>query len=93
VPRFNELADRQHDRLAALGAYLKPHGFVTELGAKGLVVRHPQHRDVADTITCRPREDDGGRLWFFTSWQEPLAEADRLFDVVTQIKGYLVKRQ
>ncbi|WP_131738097.1 hypothetical protein [Actinomadura roseirufa] len=38
-------------------------------------VPHP-----ADTVTCKAREDDGGRAWFFTSWGEPIAEADRIVD-------------
>jgi hypothetical protein len=38
-------------------------------------VAHP-----ADTITCRARPEDGGRMWFWTSWGEPIAEADRITD-------------
>lgn len=83
-------------RLAALGTHLKAHGFDVELTGRGLTVGNasavgccPDVAVRADTITCRRRAGDGGRLWFLTSWQEPIAEADRITDAVTRIKGYL----
>jgi hypothetical protein len=82
--------------LAALGAYLGAHGFAVELTARGLVVRNPdvpgcceEVKVTSDTITCRPRDTDGGRLWFFTSWGEPIAEADRIVDARIFVMGRL----
>ncbi|SPT58548.1 hypothetical protein [Actinomadura madurae] len=40
------------------------------------------------TITCRPHKDEG-RYWFFTSWQQPIAESERITDALVMIKGYL----
>ncbi|MFV2172630.1 hypothetical protein ACFHW2_13760 [Actinomadura sp. LOL_016] len=46
----------------------------------------------ADVITCRPRPEDGGRRWFWTSWNEPIAEADRIVEATTFVLGYLAAR-
>ncbi|MFB4296326.1 hypothetical protein [Actinomadura sp. NTSP31] len=43
----------------------------------------------ADLLTLRSREDDGGRLWFYTSWQHPIAEAHQICDAVTALKSLL----
>nr|BFE32535.1 hypothetical protein GCM10010200_047860 [Actinomadura rugatobispora] len=57
--------------LAALGAHLGAHGFAVELTDRGLKVSNPQVAGccpevahASDTITCRSRQEDGGRLWF-----------------------------
>ncbi|WP_131738100.1 hypothetical protein [Actinomadura roseirufa] len=74
-------------RLGALMSRLHIYGLTTVLQRCGLTVINPKAvgccPDVphpADTITCKAREDDGGRSWFFTSWGEPIAEADRIVD-------------
>ena len=46
---------------------------------------------LADTIVCRPRPDDGGRSWFFTSWGKPITESDRLVDAAVYIHGSLTR--
>jgi hypothetical protein len=86
----------QPDPLAALGAHLAAHGFKVDLTADGLRVINPKVGGccaevpyAADTITCRPRRDDGDRLWLWTSWGEPLAEADRITDATMAIRGNL----
>jgi len=85
-------------RLQALGMHLKAHGFYVEPVAGGLVVRNPTstapsrcvcQKVAGDTIVCRPYEADGGRYWFFTSWQQPIAESERITDALVMIKGYL----
>ncbi|MGP4027002.1 hypothetical protein [Actinomadura sp. 3N407] len=85
-------------RLKALGMHLKAHGFTTHHVAGGLVVRNTTSTARSccgvqgvsgDTITCRPHEDDEGRCWFFTSWQQPIAESERITDALVMIKGYL----
>lgn len=92
-------------RLEALAEPLRVHGFTVELTVRGLVVKSPQvgvccpgaeaccsqagQPGLADTITCRPNADDGGRPWFFTSWQKPIAPADQITDAVVAVKGYL----
>lgn len=84
------------DRLAALAAHLSAHKLVVELTDRGLVVRNPEVAGccpevplATDTITCRPRSDDGGIWWFFTSWGTPIAPADRVTDATVTVKGYL----
>lgn len=91
------------DRLAALVPPLKARGLETELTDEGLVVRNPNapgccpqqpgccpHAPVAGaTVACRPRAEDGGRWWFFTSSHEPICEADQVTDAVVQINGHL----
>jgi hypothetical protein len=87
-------------RLARLGAHLTAHHFEVELTADGLVVyrlateaccsdSQCEQRHVLDMITCSPREADAGRLWFYGSDGEPIAEADHIIDAVVAIKGRL----
>ncbi|MFD0899508.1 hypothetical protein [Actinomadura sediminis] len=85
--------------LAALGAHLSARRLEVELTAAGLRVADPQAAGCcdaalvpADVITCRPRPDDGDRRWFFTSWNEPISEADRIVDATTFVLGYLAAR-
>lgn len=85
-------------RLAAFGVHLTAHGFHTELTAYGLVVRNldvpgccRNVTEAADTIVCRPRLDDAGILWYFTSWCEPLAPADQIQVATAAVKGHLSK--
>lgn len=82
--------------LNALAMHIKAHGFTVELIAGGLIVRNPRapgccesQAMAGDTITCRPHQGDGRRYWFFTSWQQPIAEADRITDALVIVKGYL----
>lgn len=44
---------------------------------------------LSDRIRVRSRLDDDGRAWFFTSWGEPIAEAERIIDASVLIAGYL----
>jgi hypothetical protein len=91
-----EQSTTQTNPLAALGAHLGSRGFKIDLNAHGLTVTNPkvpgcceQVAHAGDTITCRPRPDDGGRMWFFTSWGEPIAEAHRITDAALFIRGVL----
>ncbi|MFB4320015.1 hypothetical protein [Actinomadura sp. 21ATH] len=93
------MADVTTGRLAALGAHLGTRGFVVDLTAYGLRVTDPEVAGccehvphAADTITCRARRDDGGRMWFFTSWGEPVAEAERIIDAALAVRGILKRR-
>lgn len=86
-------ADAQ-DRLEALSVHLKAHGYQVEPVPHCLLVSNP---DVAgpiteSTVTCRPHDGDGGRLWFFTLSRQPIAEADDLTDALVWIKGHLGAR-
>jgi hypothetical protein len=64
---------------------------------RGLTVTRMLH--VADatgvslTITCRPRAEDGGRLWLFTEEGEPIGEADgeHLDDAALHVLGRLAR--
>ncbi|MEU6037293.1 hypothetical protein ABZ801_17990 [Actinomadura sp. NPDC047616] len=49
--------------------------------------------DASDTITCREREDDGGRWWFFASDGTPIIEADdaHLDDAAILVLGHLAR--
>jgi hypothetical protein len=83
------------DPLAVLGAFLAACGFTTERTASGLRVVNPQVRGccslVADTISCREREQDR-RVWFWTSWGEPIAPNDRISDAALAVMAYLGER-
>jgi hypothetical protein len=81
-------------RLAALAAHLSARKLDVQLDSSGLRVENPQvegccSRNAADTVSCRPRDDDAGRLWYFTSWGEPIAPADRVTDAAVFVLGYL----
>ncbi|MFC5749530.1 hypothetical protein [Actinomadura rugatobispora] len=86
------------DPLAPLAGFLAGQGLKTELTDKGLKVVNPKiagccSAHAADTITCRPRTDDGGRLWFFTSWGEPIAEPHHIADAALFIRANLARRE
>jgi hypothetical protein len=73
-------------------------GLKAELTDKGLKVVNPQiagccSAHAADTITCRPRTDDGGRMWFWTSWGAPIAEAHQIPDAALIIRTNLARRE
>jgi hypothetical protein len=40
-------------------------------------------------VVCRVRWKDGGRLWFFTDEDVPLAEASRIVDAAVAITALL----
>jgi hypothetical protein len=94
-PEERGRATYSHARLVELGKELDDHGYVTRMVAGGLVVRNPglprgHHRELGgDTIACRPNRGDWNHYWFFTSWRQPIAEAERIPDALTVIKGYL----
>ncbi|TDD86800.1 hypothetical protein [Actinomadura rubrisoli] len=82
----------QTDPLASLGAHLGARGLKVELTAQGLKVTnkavpgccdHVPHPSVM--ITCRRRLDDGARMWFVTSWGEPIAEAGKITDAAVAV--------
>ncbi|MGH3389302.1 MAG: hypothetical protein ACRDOO_10540 [Actinomadura sp.] len=76
-------------RLAALAMHLGTRGLDVDVTLKGLVARDPDRPCAVHTITCRPRPDDAGRLWFFTGTDTPIAEADRIFEAAVAIRGLL----
>jgi hypothetical protein len=84
------------DPLAVLGAFLAACGFTTERTTGGLKVVNPQVMGccslVADTITCRMRDEDSGTVWFWTSWGEAIAPADRVSDAALAVMAYLGER-
>ncbi|MFC5747373.1 hypothetical protein ACFPZN_17225 [Actinomadura rugatobispora] len=72
-------------RLAALGAHLVARGLTIGLTEKGLRVTNPHAGGCcddaahpADTITCHARREDDGRMWFWTSWGEPITDASKV---------------
>ncbi|MGK5558147.1 hypothetical protein ACSNOI_41745 [Actinomadura kijaniata] len=82
--------------LAALAVRVDAYGLRAELTAEGLRVANPNVpgccedvRHPSDLITCRPRSQDGDRLWFWTSWGEPLAPVHRLDDALVRVRSYL----
>ncbi|WP_131735724.1 hypothetical protein [Actinomadura roseirufa] len=85
-----------HVRLGALTSRLHAYGLHTVLQRRRLTVVNPNRPGCcaasprpADTITCRPRPDDGGRLWFFTSWGTPITEACHIIDAALTIASTL----
>ncbi|GAA4059124.1 MULTISPECIES: hypothetical protein [Actinomadura] len=84
-----------YDRLAVLGTYMAAKGLVTKLTADGLRVSNPQVKggeEAADTVTCRPRPEDGDELWFYTGRQEPITPAYDIIDAAVHIIGHLNRR-
>lgn len=77
-------------RLAVLGMQLQGGRFAVELADDGgaLLVVGPDAADGTVTVTCAPREEDAGTLWFFGN-DEPLAEADQAVTAVVGIRGIL----
>ncbi|MFB4300200.1 hypothetical protein [Actinomadura sp. NTSP31] len=80
--------------LGALMNRLDLYDLDVRIGRCGLHVSNPRADgccegapEPADMITCRSRAEDGGRLWFFTSWGEPIAEAERVVDAAVIIAG------
>ncbi|GLZ15897.1 hypothetical protein Acsp04_61320 [Actinomadura sp. NBRC 104425] len=49
-------------------------------------------RYVSDTVVCRPREDDGGTPWVFTSWGALIASADQVEDAAMYVYTYVSRR-
>jgi hypothetical protein len=86
------------DPLARLAAFLGGQGLKAEMTERGLKVVDPEiagccSAHAADMVTCRPRPEDGGRLWFWTSWGEPIAEADHIADAGLIIRTNLARRE
>lgn len=81
-------------RLAALREHLAARGYQVELKPAGLTVVAPvgDGPRLSDEIVCKPRPSDGNRLWFWTSWGDPIAEADRIVDAAVVIGGNLRPR-
>ncbi|MFF5262579.1 hypothetical protein ACFY4C_26895 [Actinomadura viridis] len=83
----------QTNRLAALGAHLSARGYKVDLIEQGLQVINTQVTpNTSVTITCRARQEDGGRRWFFTATGDPVAEAARIIDAGVDIMGRLAHR-
>ncbi|GLZ11334.1 hypothetical protein Acsp04_15690 [Actinomadura sp. NBRC 104425] len=79
----------EYDPLSALGTSLGADGLTVARTADGLQVTNEDVPGATDTITCRPRPEDGGRLWFWTGRGEPLAEADHLRDAILYVRVHL----
>lgn len=85
-------------RLAALAAHLAARKLDVDLGPDGLRVTNPQvkgccAKNAADTVSCRPRDEDAGSLWCFTSWGEPIAPADRVTEAAVFVLGRLAAKE
>ena len=86
------VASEAHARLDALRMLAAGAGLDTALSYGTLTVAAPPaEREPArtDEVSCRPRPDDGGRLWFFDGDGNPIAEADHLTDTVVHLGGTL----
>ncbi|GAA4145345.1 hypothetical protein [Actinomadura keratinilytica] len=99
VPDALSRLSASESRLVALTTHLHAQGFDVKLTNNGLRVRNPNAPGccddspvLSDVINCRRRTEDGGRLWFFNSAREPIAEADRIEDAVMWVKGRLTPR-
>jgi hypothetical protein len=49
-------------------------------------------RYASDTVVCRPRVDDGGTPWVFTSWGALIAAADQVEDAAMHVYAYVSRR-
>ncbi|GAA4059327.1 hypothetical protein [Actinomadura miaoliensis] len=87
------------DPLGLLAMQLSAGDLLVKPTARGLRVTEPQvdgcraeGAAAGVVVTCRPRLEDGGALWFYTSRQEPIAPADNVTDAVVAIRGYLARQ-
>jgi hypothetical protein len=88
---------RAQGRLGALKIRLETYnGLDVQLLAHGVRVTNPfkdgccgDAPEPSDLVTCKARSEDGGRLWFFHSWGEPIAEADKVVDASVAIASRL----
>ncbi|WP_433469557.1 hypothetical protein [Spirillospora sp. CA-128828] len=83
-----------YSHLARLQTALDAKGFETRLGGSSLIMIAPAIEGEsgprpADTVVCRARDSDGGRMWFWTSWGEPITKAEDLTGAAVIIAGYL----
>jgi hypothetical protein len=81
-------------RLEALGTVLRAHGLQAWMTPEGLHAENPDADGCCTVHPCAvlivgPREEDAGRLWYWTSWRHPIAEASRVEDAVTAVKTLL----
>jgi hypothetical protein len=84
-------------RLETLTMALRGSGLTAEMTDRGLRVVNPHARGCCAPhpsviLTCRQRDDDGGRLWYVTAYQDPIAEADHITDALVAIKSLLEGR-
>ncbi|WP_433467329.1 hypothetical protein [Spirillospora sp. CA-128828] len=83
-----------YSHLARLQTVLDAKQFETRLGGSSLIVIAAAGEDQsgprpADTVICRGRDSDRGRMWFWTSWNEPITTAEDLTGAAVIIAGYL----
>jgi hypothetical protein len=77
-------------RLAALAMHLATRGLDVDVTRDGLLTRAPDRPGTAHPITCRPRPEDAGRLWFFVGTAEtPIAEADQIIEAALAVCALL----
>lgn len=82
---------RAYEQLYALAQAMRPYdGMAATLRDNRLeVVRVQPDGRRRETITCVPRPDDGGKLWFWDSQRRPVAEADKIADAALRITAHL----
>jgi hypothetical protein len=85
-------AEETAARLAALREHLAARGLDVELDGNLIVRATGADAPRALRVTCRERDKDGRRLWFFTHWGEPLAEAGDVIGAAVAITGLLTVR-
>ncbi|MGC4956160.1 hypothetical protein ACLQ2P_23305 [Actinomadura citrea] len=81
--------------LAALREHMTVRGFEVEFDGSSLTVKAALDGagvPRAVKITCKARGSDGGRLWFWTHWGEPLAEAGDITGAEVALVGLLAAR-
>lgn len=75
-------------RLAMLAMHLGVHALDAEHVGDMITARN---RDTGRTITitCHPRAEDGGALWFWADQRHPLGNATITTDAIVAVKGLL----
>jgi hypothetical protein len=80
-----------------LRAALEAAGFVTKIGETGqspgvspfLRVTNPNVVQLSEAIRCDQHAADGGALWFFWSWGEPMCPAHDVYRAAKEL-GHVV---
>lgn len=80
-------------RLFALMSNLTPRGFTCSIDESGstLLVLAPNASGprAAIDVVCKPRQEDGGNLWYWTSYGKPLANGEDVVGAAVALVGIL----
>ena len=82
-----------YTQLAALARHMGTRKYMVDQTTTDITVKATGgDTPLAVKVTCEPRPTDSDRLWFWTHWGEPLAEATDITGAVVALVGLLTVR-